>query len=167
MFSGSWFHAPLKQCAVSKHRMHRDRQLPCQRDGRALEADAFPKLQSPGSQITFSRAAGQNDGCGLVQETSEVMIAPAGDVALVVDLTGLIPAGRQADPGTDGSGLPKVIWTFDRRDKRGRGDRTHSRDRHQDSAAIVLSGFYGNLPGKSGGLQTGCAPGVEHRQQDF
>lgn len=144
--------------------MHRDRQLPCQCDGCALEADALPELQPPGPQITFSRTAGKNDGCSLVEQAPEVMIAPAGDVALVVDLTGLISPGRQTDPSADGSGLPEVVWTFDGGDKRGRGDRTHSRDRHQDPTAIVLSGLCGDLARKSGGLQTGCAPGVEHWQ---
>ena len=81
--------------------MHRDRQLPCQRNGRALEADPFPELQPPGPQVTFSRTAGQNDGCGLVEQTSEVMITPAGDVALIVDLSGLLSTRCQPNPGAD------------------------------------------------------------------
>lgn len=55
--------------------MHRDRQLPCQCDGCALEADALPEFQPPGPQVTISRAAGQNDRCCLIEQPAEVMIA--------------------------------------------------------------------------------------------
>lgn len=50
--------------------MHHDRELPRHRDGGTLEAYAFPKLETPVSQGTLSRAAGQDDAGRFVQKIS-------------------------------------------------------------------------------------------------
>jgi len=58
-------------------------------------------FRPPRPQRTLGRCAGQNHcGC-FVEETAEVTIATSRNVAIIVDLSRLIPPGRQAEPSAN------------------------------------------------------------------
>ena len=92
-----------------------------------------------------------------------MMIAATGDMALVVD-PGLIPPGRQTDPApTDrdfGSSRLSIAVT----NEVAVIAPTPGIDIRSGPSFCRASAAIWRQPG---GLQTGCAPGVEHRQQDF
>jgi hypothetical protein len=48
------------------------------------------------AQITVGMSARQDHGRGLIEQSSQMSIATAGDVTVIVDLAGLVAAGRQA-----------------------------------------------------------------------
>jgi hypothetical protein len=81
--------------------MHRDRQFACNRNGGALKADALPEFEAPAPQAVVGRAAGQDDRRRFVEKPSQMAIAPAGNVAIIVDLSRLVAPGRQPQPGAD------------------------------------------------------------------
>jgi hypothetical protein len=87
--------------------VHHNGKLACYGDGRALETDPFPEFQTPRPQRTLGRYAGQNHRGCFVEEIAEVTIATSRNVAIIVDLSRLIPPGRQA---TDEklAGLPRT-----------------------------------------------------------
>ena len=81
--------------------MHRDRQFACNRNGGSLKADSLPEFETPAPQAAVGRAAGQDDRRRFVEEPPQMAIAPAGYVAIIVDLSRLVAPGRQAKPGAD------------------------------------------------------------------
>ena len=89
--------------AGDQHCMHDDGEFAGYRDGCSLEAEPLSQLQPPFAQITFGSASSEQHGCGLVEQPSQVAVATSGDMPVMVDLAGLIAAGRQPDPGTHGS----------------------------------------------------------------
>lgn len=93
--------------------MHGDRQLAGQGDGRALEAYALSELESPGSQVAVGSASGQDDRRSFIKEASEVMVSSARDMALEVNLAGLVSARCQTDPSSDRARVPEVVRAFD------------------------------------------------------
>ncbi len=80
---------PIKELACFQHRVHDNSEFPRHSNGCPLEADPLPELEAPGPQTTVGRAAGQDDRCCLKEEPPHMAIAPAGDVAVIVDLAGL------------------------------------------------------------------------------
>ena len=89
--------------------MYRDRQVACNRNGGALKADALPEFEAPAPQAAVGRAAGQDDRRRFVEKPSQMAIAPAGNVAIIVDLSRLVAPGRQPQPGADRAGLLEVV----------------------------------------------------------
>ena len=120
--------SPVEERAGFQHRVHRNRQLSGHGNGSALEADPLPKLEAPSPQAPLSRAAGQDDGCGLKEKPSHLAVAPAGDMAVIVDLTRLVAPGGQPQPGADGAGLFEVVRILNGRCKGRRGDRADTGD---------------------------------------
>jgi hypothetical protein len=88
--------------------VHDDGELPRHGNGRPLEADPLPELEAPGPQAAVGRAAGQDDRCRLKEQPPHLAIAPAGDMAVIVDLAGLVASGRQTEPGADGADFLKL-----------------------------------------------------------
>ena len=78
--------APVEEGAGLEHRMHENSEFPRHSNGRPLEADPLPELETPSPQATLGRAAGQDDGCRLKQKPPHLAVAPAGDMAIIVDL---------------------------------------------------------------------------------
>jgi hypothetical protein len=85
--SGGCADAPVEEGAGLEHRGHDDGEFPRHRNGCPLEANPLPELKAPSAQAALGRAAGQDDGCRLKQKPSHMAIAPAGDMAIIVDLT--------------------------------------------------------------------------------
>jgi hypothetical protein len=94
-------HLSVEQLSGFQHGMHDDGKFSRHGDGSALEADALSKFETPVSQGAFSRAPGQDYASRFVKKISDLMIATPGDVAIVVDLTGLVSTCGQAEPGPD------------------------------------------------------------------
>jgi hypothetical protein len=61
------------------------------------------QLQPPGSQRALGAGARQNHGGGLVEQAPQMGIATSRDMPIVIDLTGLVAACGQPEPGTDRS----------------------------------------------------------------
>src|SRR5215212_3942162 len=101
--------APVEEGAGLEHCVHDHGEFPRHSNGGALEADPLPKLEAPSPQPTLGRAAGQDHRCRLKQKPSHLAIAPAGDMAIIVDLARLIAAGRQAEPGPNRAGPLEVV----------------------------------------------------------
>lgn len=93
--------APVEEGAGLEHRMHDNSEFPRHSNGCPLEADPLPELEAPSPQATLGRAAGQDDRCGLKQKPPHLAVAPAGDMAVIIDLARLVAAGGQAEPGTN------------------------------------------------------------------
>jgi hypothetical protein len=146
--------------------MHHDGELPRHRDGGALEADAFAKLEAPVSQGTLSRAAGQDDAGRFIQKVSYLVIATSGDVPVVVNLTGLVSARRQAEPSTDGSRRSEVARIFDHADEGGCRNDTDVWDRHQQLAGLALTRIADQPSRSLGGAHSYAAPSLKERQDD-
>ena len=81
--------------------MHRDGKLARYGDGCALEADPFPEFETPRSQGTLGRGAGQDHRGSFVEEAAQVTIASPRDVSIIIDLSRLVSPGRQAELGTN------------------------------------------------------------------
>lgn len=96
--------SPVEEGAGLEHRVHDDRQLSGDRNGGSLKADPLPELEAPGPQAALGRATGQDDSCRLKQKPPHLAIAPAGGMAIIVDLARLIASGGQAQPGANGTG---------------------------------------------------------------
>ena len=72
-------------------------------DGRAFEADPFPEFEAPDARRPLSAEARvrMTVETSFIQKTAQSgLITSSGDVAIVVDLPGLVSPGRQAQPGT-------------------------------------------------------------------
>ena len=86
-FSGGRAGGPIKELAASQHRVHDNGELARHGNGGALEADPLPELEAPSLQAALGRTAGQDDRCRLKEKPPQVAITPAGDVAVIVDLS--------------------------------------------------------------------------------
>ena len=115
--------APVEDGAGLEHRVHENSEFPRHGNGRPLEANSLPELKAPSAQAALGRAVGQDDGCRLKQKPSHMAIAPAGDMAVIVDLAGLVAPGGQAQPGADGTGPLEVLRILNGCCKGCRGDR--------------------------------------------
>ena len=93
-FSGGRAGGPIKELAASQHRVHDNGELARHGNGGAFEADPLPELAAPSLQAALGRTAGQDDRCRLKEKPPQVAITPAGDVAVIVDLSGLVAPGR-------------------------------------------------------------------------
>ena len=109
--SGLGGRGPVERVSRPQHRVQDCGELAC--DGDAFEAGLFPELQAPGAQVTFNPARGQDPCGGLAEEPAKASIAAPGDMAVVIDLSRLASAGRQARPGADRAGPPEVRRILD------------------------------------------------------
>ena len=103
-------------------------------DGRALEADLLPQLQAPDTQAAVRLGARQDHGRGFVEQTSQVGVAASRDMAVIVDLAGLVASRRQTQPRAHGTRRLEVRRILDRGGEGCGGDRADARDRHQQLA---------------------------------
>lgn len=71
--------------------MHDHGQLAGNGHRSAFEADPFTQLQISGTKRALTRGARQDYRRGFVEKTAELAIASIGDVAVIVDLSGLVP----------------------------------------------------------------------------
>lgn len=93
-------------------------------------------------------------------------VAAPGYMAVIVDFPGLVAPSGQADPSTNGPGLPEVVWVLNSCGEGGGGDRSDARDRHEDTAGLVLARLSDELAAEFGGADANTAPGFQHRQHD-
>ena len=104
--SGDGAGGPVEQFAGFQHRVHDDGELARHGDGGALEADPLPQLQPPGAQVALGRAAGQDDRGRFVEQTSQLVVAAPGDMAVIVDLA------RTGSAASSGRARRRRIATF-------------------------------------------------------
>ena len=83
------FGLPLEGLTGFQHRMHDDCELAGNCDGRSLETDPFAQLHPPGSQGAPGAGSGQNHGRRLIEQASQMGIAAARHMPVVIDLAGL------------------------------------------------------------------------------
>ena len=111
--SGGGTNHPVECLARLEHGVHDDGELPRHRDSCPFEADPLPQLQPPSAQVTVGMGARQDHGCGLIKQPSQMGIAAPRDVAVIVNLSGLIAAGRQPQPRADRARLAEVLRILD------------------------------------------------------
>ena len=75
--------------------MHDDGQLARDGDSGALKADPLTQFKSPVAQFAFGLAAGEEHCRRLVKQPAQMVVASSGDMAVIVDLAGLIAPRRQ------------------------------------------------------------------------
>ena len=139
---------PVEHLSGFQHGMHDDDKLPCHRDGCALEADALSERQAPFSQGAFSCASGQDHAGRFEENASDLVVAASGDIAVVVDLTGLVSSSGQAEPGADRTRRLEVRRIFDCGGE-GRGsDDADAGDRHEQLAGLALARIIDQPSGK-------------------
>ena len=66
--------------------MHHHRELARDGNRRSLEAYSLTKFEAPGPQRAIGRASGQNDRRCLIEKPSQMIIAAARYVAIIIDL---------------------------------------------------------------------------------
>src|SRR5918994_720089 len=164
--SGPCAEGPVEERAGFEHCMHRDRQFACNRNGGALKADALPEFEAPAPQAVVGRAAGQDDRRRFVEKPSQMAIAPAGNVAIIVDLSRLVAPGRQPQPGADRAGLLEVVRILNGGREGRRGDRADPGDRHKDATGLVLARTGNKLTPEFSGTEAQAAPRFQHRQHN-
>jgi hypothetical protein len=81
---------PVEQLSGFQHGMHDDGKFSRHCNGSMLEADPLSELQAPFSQGAFSSASGQDHAGRFEEKASDLVVAASGDMAVVVDLTGLV-----------------------------------------------------------------------------
>lgn len=157
---------PVEQLSGFQHGMHDNGKLPRHRDGSALEADALSELQAPLSQGAFSSASGQDHAGGLEKKASDLVVTSSGDMAVVVDLTGLISSCGQAKPSADRTRRPEVGRIFNCGGE-GRGsDDADAGDRHEQLAGLASARIFDQPSGQLGSTQTDAAPRLQQRPDD-
>lgn len=93
-------------------------------------------------------------------------VATSGYMAIIIDFSGLVAARCQADPRANRSGFPKVVRLLNSCGKRGCGDRTDARNRHEDAAGLTLARIPNQLATEFGGADANATPGFQHRKHD-
>lgn len=79
-------------------------QFSCHGNSGSLEADPLAEFEAPCPQGAVGRTAGQDDCRRLVEKPSQMTIAASGYVAIVIDLSRLVAAGGQTEPGANRAG---------------------------------------------------------------
>src|SRR5215510_8986233 len=105
---------PPEFCSVLDDAGEDDGELACKRDTRSLEADAFSESEAPGLEAGEPFDDRQKHGGRFVQQGSDHPVAPFRDAPLVVDLSGLVPARRQAEVSSHLTRLGETAAVVDR-----------------------------------------------------
>ena len=109
---------PPEFCSVFDDTGEDDGELACKRDTRPLEADAFGESEAPGLEAGEPFDDRQKHGGRFVQQGSDHPVAPFRDAPLVVDLSGLVPARRQAEVRSHLTRLGETAAVVDRTQER-------------------------------------------------
>jgi len=80
------------------------------------------QLQAPCSQTAFSGRPCQNDRRGLKQQTTQMTVASAGYVAIIINFSRLVAPSRQSKPSSHGTRLLEVVWILYGRQEAGGRD---------------------------------------------
>ena len=156
---------PLEGLSRLQHGMHDDRELTRHGNGGAFEANSLAQFQAPGSQRIVDRGSRQHNGCSLVEQAPQMGITASRYMPVVVDLSGLIAARGQPDPGGDRARLPEDLWILNGRREGCRSDCSDTGDR-QTLAGFVVPGEAQQLAAKFGGAAADGGPCLQQRQED-
>ena len=146
--------------------LHDHRQLARKGDGSSFEAEPLFQCKRPTPQRARSGRPAQHDHGGLIQQTAQLVVPTARDVAIIIDLAGLIPLGGQPHPSTDGTRVLEVRRILHSRGKRGGGHGADARHRHEQPAALVVSRHGDELLGQFSDAASEITPGLKHRHDD-
>ena len=131
-------HLRLERSLLDPHAMEDDRQLVGQCDA------CLPEARPPADRCS-PLLQGERQGCarlhrvgGLEQKFARQAVPTLRDPAIDIDVTRLIPAGREAKIGTNVLRASEATRILDRRDKADRRDRAYA-CRHHQLADLVLT----------------------------
>ena len=108
---------PVEWLSCLEHPVHDDGQLTRHCNGGTLDTKTLSKPEPPILEVTVISGFGsrEHDHRRFVEKASQVAISSTGDVAVVIDFSGLISSRGQPEPGANRARSLEVVWIFNRR----------------------------------------------------